>query len=198
MCSWARVTGLLENGDLPEHVISQTQWNLPALPAELTTPIGIGFATDASRLLALADTEPYEQFPSRVVLRLDRPRRLAKIYLLTANLYSPVKSYYPAAEVVLHYADSDTGTESGGAVQPLIPPYTFPGACGHTCPRAYALRWGDWAPAPAALDHAGYLSVIDVVADEARSVVALELRCVASETLVGVLGITALESVDQR
>ena len=85
---------------------------------------------EPNRLVAVCCTHPYDQFPSRVALKLPEPIRAEKLYLLTANLVKTLKCYYPGAEVIIHYAD---GSEQS---HQMIPPYTMPSVIGNICPRA--------------------------------------------------------------
>lgn len=142
-------------------------------------------------ILALACTEPYEQLASQAVLTLPQPQRLEKIYLLTANLTKAVKCYYPGAEVIVHY------TTGGAQTHQLIPPHTM--SCfGQTfCPRAYAIPFGKINGDATPLRMGGchpHLAVTDIVLDAARTVSRIELRCVASEKVFGIMGITLLEA----
>ena len=77
----------------------------------------------------------------------------------------------------------------------LAPPYTMPSVVGNICPAAYAIRvghlQGEGNPVP---DTACYFSVTDVVLDGAKPLSSIELRCVATETLLGVVGMTLLET----
>ena len=93
---------------------------------------GVPMRVEPNRLLAVCCTQPYDQFPSRVTLKLPEPQRAEKLYLLTANLVKPLKCYYPGAEVIVPYAD---GSEQ---LHQMIPPYTMPSVIGNICPRAHA------------------------------------------------------------
>jgi hypothetical protein len=76
----------------------------------------------------------------------------------------------------------------------MIPPYTMPGSVGNTCPKALAIRFGSVVGAPPTLDKAGYLSVLDTILDASKPVTSFEFRCVATETLVGIVGANVLEA----
>ena len=144
---------------------------------------------EPNRLLAVCCAQPYEQFPGRVTLKLTAPRRAEKLYLLTANLVKSLKCYYPGAEVVIHYAD---GSEQ---LHQMIPPYTMPSLIGNICPRALAIPLGKLTGnAGPVMDTQAYLSLTDVVLDPSKPVASIELRCVATETLLGVAGATLLEA----
>ena len=140
-------------------------------------------------ILAVACTEPLDQFPSQVTLKLDRPRRLEKLYLLTANLVKTLKCYYPAAEVVVRYADG------GDQRHQMIPPYTMPSLVSNICPRAHAVAAGtlEGGGNPVS-DRRCYLSVTDLVLDPSKPAVAIELRSVTTESLLGLVGAAVLEA----
>ena len=77
----------------------------------------------------------------------------------------------------------------------MIPPYTMPSVIGNICARAYCTPIGRLTGnSGSVVDTQAYLSLIDVVLDPSKTVTAIELRCVASETLLGVIGATLLEA----
>jgi hypothetical protein len=176
-------------GTLPEqhptnaHLELANPDQLPALHR------GVPMRLAPNRLLALCCTQPYEQFPSRITIKLSEPRPAEKLYLQTANLVKPLKCYYPGAEVVIHY---DDGSEH---LHQMAPPYTMPSVIGNICPRAHVVRigklTGNCGPV---VDPQAYLSLTDVVLDPSKAVTSIELRCVATETLFGVAGMTLLET----
>ena len=182
------IMSLYEWGILPEQIQSMTQWEMPELRTVFETPSGIRFQTVPGKILALCCTEPYEQFASAATVKLSQPVRIEKLYLLTANLTKALKSYYPGAEVSVKYAD---GTAE---VHQMIPPYTMPSGVNHICPRAQAIRFGQITHGDPTVDKSCYLSVVDIVMDETKPVVSLDFRCVATETLLGIVGATALEA----
>jgi hypothetical protein len=176
-------------GELPEQVVSKGFLKLDQPDAAPTLIAGVPVETEPHRLLAVCCTQPYDQFPSRVALKLSEPRRAEKLYLLTANLVKPLKCYYPAAEVTVRYAD---GSEQR---HQMIPPYTMPSAIGNICPRAFAVPVGKLAGyAGPVSDTQAFLSLTDVLLDPSKPAVSIELRCVATETLLGVVGATLLEA----
>jgi hypothetical protein len=66
------------------------------------------------------------------------------------------------------------------------------------CPRAYAIPFGKIHGDATPLRMGGmhpHLAVTDIVLDAARAVSQIELRCVASETVFGIMGVTLLEAV---
>ena len=195
--------GQLAWGCLPEHTFGleqeilpefDLQWELPPLPPRYEPLPGLPFHTGGRRLLALAATEPYAQLPSSALIDLTAgaaARRLEKLYLLTANLTKTVKSYYPAAEITIHY---DTGAPQHLS---LVPPHTISCMAQPFCPRAYHVPYGRFSGAlssygPVEDEKIPNLAVQDLVADATRGVTALELRCVASETLLGLLALSVL------
>jgi hypothetical protein len=186
---------------LPEGVCGTASFEPPPFAGEITTPFGVSFDVGAhplpagakGNILALACTEPYEQLPSQATLTLPKPLRLEKIYLLTANLTKTVKCYYPGAEIIVHYTAGEKETCQ------LIPPYTMSCFGQRFCPRAYVIPFGKINGDVTPLNMGGnqpHLAVGDVVLDAARAVRQIELRCVASETVFGIMGITLLEAVN--
>lgn len=176
-------------GNLPEQMVAGGYLQLDQ-PGGLPPIIrGVPVGAEPNRLLAICGTQPYEQFPSCVTLQLASPRRAEKLYLLTGNLVKPLKCYYPGAEVVIQYTDGHR------QLHQMIPPYTMPSLIGHICPRAFLLPMGRLAGhSGPVVDTQGGLSLTDVVLDPTRLVAAIELRCVATETLLGVAGATLLEA----
>ena len=196
--------GQLAWGCLPEHTYGleqeilpefDLQWEFPRLPADYEPLPGLRFRTGGRRLLALAATEPFAQLPSSALLDLTpaggKARALEKLYLLTANLTKTVKSYYPAGEIIIHY-------DSGAAQHlSLVPPHTISCMAQPFCPRAWHVPHGRFTGelssyGPVEAEKIPNLAVQDLVTDPTRGVTALELRCVASETLLGLLGLSAL------
>jgi len=142
-----------------------------------------------ANILAISCTQPHQQFPGSVTLKLDKPRRLTKLYLLTANLVKTLKCYYPGAEVVVKY---DDGTKH---LHQMIPPYTMPSAVSNICPIAYTVKVGRLTGGGNHVNDLNmYLSVTDVPLDPSRTTESIQLRCVATETLLGVVGLTLLEA----
>jgi hypothetical protein len=182
------IMSIYDSGVLPEQVLSLTRWEMPPMSASFSTPSGIQFQTVPGKILAICCTEPYDQFSSAVMLKLGHVERLEKLYLLTANLAKSLKSYYPGAEVVVNYADATT------QICPLVPPSTMPSLVTNICPNAQAIRFGQITHGSTAIDDNCYVSVTDLVLDPSKPVAAFEFRCVATETLLGILGATALEA----
>ena len=196
--------GQLAWGCLPEHTYGleqeilpefDLQWEFPPLPADYEPLPGLRFRTGGSRLLALAATEPYAQLPSSARLDLaaggGAARALEKLYLVTANLTKTVKSYYPAGEITIHYDSGDPQHLS------LVPPHTISCMAQPFCPRTWHVPYGRFNGALSSYgaveeEKIPNLAVQDLVTDPTRGVTALELRCVASETLLGLLALSML------
>ena len=195
--------GQLAWGCLPEHTYGleqeilpefDLQWEFPALPRHYEPLPGLPLRTGGRRLLALAATEPYAQLPSAALIDLTAgaaARRLEKLYLLTANLTKTVKSYYPAGEITIHYAAGEPQRVS------LVPPHTISCMAQPFCPRAYHVPYGRFHGAvssygPVEDEKIPNLALQDLVVDPDRGVTAIELRCVASETLLGLLALSVL------
>ncbi len=179
---------LFEYGVLPEQIITAKyiKFDRPLQPSSIA---GVPFRTLPGKIMAVCCTEPYQQFPSRVVLRLPEPMPAVKLYLLSANLVKTLKCYYPAAEVRARYAD---GTEQ---LCTLTPPYSMPSVVENICPAAHAVRVGRLiGKGNTPPDTGCYFSVTDIVLDGSKSLASIELRCVATETLLGVVGLTVLEA----
>ena len=176
-------------GSLPEQFVAKGRLKLDDLAKLPPLHPGVPMRVEPNRLVAVCCTHPHDQFPSRVALKLPAPIRAEKLYLLTANLVKPIKCYYPGAEVIVRYADGSEETHQ------MIPPYTMPSVVGNICPRAYARKIGQLVGnAGPIVDENGYLSLTDVVLDASKPVASIELRCVATETLLGVAGATLLEA----
>ena len=183
------VMSIFEYGVLPEQTLSEGYLKLNNHAAMLALNAVVPIEMEPNRLLALCCTQPYAQFPSRVTLKLSTPRRAEKLYLLTANLVKTLKCYYPGAEVVIHYADG------GEQLHQMIPPYTMPSLIGNICPRAHAVPIGKLTRnSNSVLDPQAFLSLTDVVLDPSKMVDSIELRCVATESLLGVVGATLLDA----
>ena len=195
------VMSIFEYGTLPEQWVSRKR-GVMTVPTGPFIAAGVPFRLADARsrpktspseppnnILAICCTQPYKQFPGSVTLKLGKPRRLVKLYLLTANLVKTLKCYYPGAEVVVRYAD---GTER---LHQMIPPYTMPSAVSNICPRAHNVKIGHIVGGGNDVsDPNMYLSVTDVPLDPSKPAESIQLRCVATETLLGVVGLTLLEA----
>jgi hypothetical protein len=163
-------------------------WEIPDLHRDFETPVGVPFLTDEeTRVLALNNTEPRGLLPSAAILRLERPVRLEKVYLLTANLTKTLKCYYPGGEVIVYYAGGER------QVIQLIPPYSMSCMAQHFSPKSYAIPFGKLVGSPVIpKPESVNLAVSDLLLDPEKSVSHIEFRCVASETIFGILGVTLL------
>jgi len=187
------VMSMYAYGQLPEQWMGDNKIRFSPPPADALQATGLPFLTPqwndqkANNIIALSCTQPYEQFPSQMVFTLDKPQPLTKLYLLTSNLTKPLKCYYPGAELVAHYTDGST------QVHQMIPPYTMPSAVSSTCPRAFPVKIGTVVGrGTTACDRNMYMSVTDVLLDPSKHLESLTLRCVATETMVGLIAATAL------
>ena len=113
---------------------------------------------------------------------------MKKIYLLTANLTKVVKSYYPGAEVEIIY---DYGKSQ---VVQLIPPFNMPTLIPAQCPEALSIPAGTLENNQIFLHgNKTGLSLTDLVTDPDRKIKAVKLRCVSTETVFGIIGISLLQ-----
>jgi hypothetical protein len=158
----------------------------------MPTPPPAGAAPEPARnnnILALACTEPYAQLPSVATLRFPGSPMAQKLYLLTANLTKTVKCYYPGAEIVVHY---ERGADQ---LVTLVPPRNLPMFAQPSCPRAWTMPYGTLTGDINPLNMGGNqpnLAVTDVLLDPTRPLRSIEFRCVATETILGILGATLL------
>lgn len=182
-------------GCLPEqHLCDQHHpyWDVKAFGGYLETPIGVPFLCDrGKRILALSCTEPYEQLPSSVTVRLANPEQIEKVYLLTANLTKTLKCYYPGAEVVLR------GVDGSERLHTMAPPYTMSCIAQNFTPHCYAIPFGKLKDTTTLPSDDAYLAISDVPLAHSEMVREIEFRCVATETLFGLVAVTLLLS-DRR
>lgn len=187
-----------EYQSLPEGWTCKGRFTADDLPAVTQSGAGVPFRTQAAKaprgeaarnILALASTEPYEQLPSVATVKFPSAVKAQKLYLLTANLTKTVKCYYPGGEIVVHY-------ESGpDQVVSLTPPHNMPMFAQLFCPRAWTMPYGKLSGDMTPLNMGGKepnLAVTDVLLDSGREIRSIELRCVASETILGIVGATLL------
>ena len=136
-------------------------------------------------VIALVNAENNRNIPSEVVIELKRPVFAEKIYMLTANLTKTCKSYYPAAEAEIVY---ETGKSQ--SVQ-LIPPYNMPSLVQTFCPDAFQIPLGEIEHKQIMDFESPGLSVMDLpVADPTRRIKKIIFKCVTSETVLGIIGIS--------
>jgi len=151
--------------------------------------MGPGPAEKTNDLIMLANTPPRE-LPSGVRIRIGR--RCRRVYLLSLNMILPQKCYVPAAEVRIHYSDGST------AVTQLIPPLNFDAffqdfgidtaALPLPVEPAYGMdHWVGYGGVDLAQHH---LTMTAVDCDPARRVDAIEIHSIATETFIGLAGVT--------
>ena len=140
---------------------------------------------EKNNVIALVNAENNRNIPSEAYIEFEKPLSADKIYLLTANLTKPCKSYYPAAEMVILYDEGAAQT-----IQ-LIPPYNIPSLVQAFCPGAYQIPLGKIENNQVFHDKGSPgLSVTDITTDPSRKISGVTIRCVASETVIGIIGIT--------
>jgi hypothetical protein len=182
---------LINWGNLPEHHNVFSRWIMPYLPDKPNLPISFPFVEKepgVKNILALINTENSQSLPSEALIEIEHPVSAEKIYLLTANLTKTCKSYYPAAEVEIIY-------ESGEhQVVQLIPPFNMPSFVQGFCPEALFIPLGKLETTQTFGKYGNNtgLSLTDLITDSNRKIRAVKLRCVSSETVFGIIGISFL------
>jgi len=131
----------------------------------------------------LVNAENNKNIPSEAVIELKKPVYADKIYMLTANLTKTCKSYYPAAEVEIVYESGENQS-----VQ-LIPPYNMPSFAQTFCPAAFQIPLGEIENKQIMDYEQPGLSVTDLVTDRTRRIKKMIFRTVASETVLGIVGL---------
>ena len=182
---------LVNWGTLPEHYYYCSRWIMPRLPDNLNLPISFPFVekgTGVKNILALINAENSQSLPGEALIDLEHPVSAEKIYLLTANLTKTCKSYYPAAEVEIDY---DSGENQ---VVQLIPPFNMPSFVQAYCPEALHLQLGKLETTQTFGKYGNDtgIALTDLVTDSKRKIRQLKLRCVSSETVFGIIGISLL------
>jgi len=123
---------------------------------------------------------------------------LRKAYLLSLNMNLPMKAYTPAATVTVRYTD---GSQK---VTELIPPLNFDSYFQDFAINTVALPLTTAIPGHGQKQWANYyrcnldqmhLTMTDVICDPAKKVDRIECRSVATETFLGIAGVTLLEAV---
>lgn len=181
-------TSVLSYGVLPEQM-TPAWWSVPYIPDRLRYPVPFSFIEhepDKKNLLALVNAENNQQIPTEAVIDLQNPVAAEKIYLLTANLTKTCKSYYPAAEVEVVYEEGESN------VIQLIPPYNMPSMVQAFCPDAYPVPLGEIKKKQIMDFDAPGLSVTDLITDPTRKIRKILFRCVTSETVLGIVGVSVL------
>ena len=143
---------------------------------------------NVNNILALINTENNRSMPGEAVIEMNNPIAAEKIYLLTANLTKVIKSYYPGAEVEIVY---DYGKSQ---VIQLIPPFNMPTIIPAQCPDALSIPLGKIEENQIFLNgNETGLSLTDLTIDPTRKIKQLKLRCVSTETVFGIIGISLLQ-----
>lgn len=159
----------------------------------LLGPMGPGDAETRNDLIMLANTPPRE-LPTTANIQVGG-RRLHKAYLLSLNMNLPQKCYVAAAEVIVRYVD---GSEDRTR---LVPPLNFDSfyqdfgintmALPLPAQAGYGLQsWVQYGGVDLAQHH---LTMTDVVCDPGRPVQTITIRSLATETFIGIAGLTLVE-----
>jgi hypothetical protein len=182
-------TSVISYGTLPEQY-PPAWWSVPYIPDTLRYPVPFPFIEhelNQRNIIALINAENNRNIPSEAIVELNTPVSADKIYLLSANLTKPSKSYYPAAEVEVVY---ETGKSQ--LIQ-LTPPFNMPSMIQTFCPDAFSIPFGKIENNQ--VFHGRVipgLSVTDVVTDPMRKIKKVTFKCVTSETVLGIIGISIL------
>ncbi len=157
-------------------------------------PMGPGEAQKQKDLIMICNTPP-NKMPSTAKFQFE-PQQLQKIYLLSLNMNLPQKSYVPAVEVIVHYQDGSSQTTE------LTPPLNFDSYyqdCGINTvafPVQTEPVYGVNGSVPCfrfTLDQM-HLTMTDIICDPNKQVEAIELKSIATETFMGLAGITLLQA----
>jgi hypothetical protein len=185
-------SSLLAYGTLHEQKPTFPWLSLPNLTSIDTMNLPISFPCletqhDMNNIMALINTENNRSIPSEAIIDLAEPIAVKKIYLLMANLTKVNKSYYPGAEVEIIY-------EYGKSqIVQLIPPFNMPTLIPAQCPDALNILIGTIEDNQIFLHgNKTGLALTDLVTDSNRKIRAVKLRCVSTETVFGIIGITLL------
>jgi hypothetical protein len=182
-------------------------WTLPLfrltapLPREVTVgkiPFLLGDmkADLTGKNLILLDNTPPRETATTATLQIGG-RSLRKAYLLSLNMNLPMKAYTPAATVTVRYTD---GSQQ---VTELIPPVNFDSYFQDFAINTVAMPLTTAVPAHGQKEWTNYmacnldqihLTMTDVLCDPAKKVERIEFRSVATETLLGIAGVTLLEA----
>lgn len=184
-------TSVISYGVLPEQM-SPSWWSVPYIPDTLAYPVPFSFiehAAGKNNVLALVNAENNRHIPAQAVIHLKEPVSAGRLYMLTANLTKPCKSYYPAAEIEIIYE------RGNNQVIQLIPPYNMPSMIQSFCPDAFPVPLGEIKKKQTMDFDAPGLSVTDLVTDPTRKIREIVFRCVASETAVGLVAISLLAGI---
>jgi len=182
-------TSVISFGILPEQY-SPAWWSVTNIPDTLKYPAPFSFIENEpnrKNVLALVNSENNRDIPSEAIIELKETISVEKIYMLTANLTKTCKSYYPAAEVEVVY---ETGKNQ---IIQLTPPYNMPSLIQTFCPDAFQIPLGKIENNQVFGSVAPGISVTDLVTDPTRKIKKVTFRCVTSETVLGIIGISLLE-----
>ncbi|HBE40322.1 MAG TPA: hypothetical protein DDW27_03815 [Bacteroidales bacterium] len=184
-------------GVLPEHHNVFSRWIMPSLPDDLNLPVSFPYLEKRQQeknILALINTENSKSLPGEAIIDIENPVPVEKIYLLTANLTKTCKSYYPAAEIEVVY---DSGENQ---IVQLIPPYNMPSFVQGYCPEALHIPAGKLESTQTFGIYGNNtgLALTDLVTDPGRKMKQLKLRCVSTETVFGIVGISLLTNLHTR
>ena len=185
---FAPPTSVISYGILPEQY-SPAWWSVPNIPDTLKYHVPFSFIENESNrknVLALVNSENNRDISSKVIIELKEAIQVEKIYMLTANLTKTCKSYYPAAEVEVVY---ETGKNQ---IIQLTPPYNMPSLIQTFCPDAIQIPLGKIENNQVFVSVVPGLSVTDLVTDPTRKIKKVEFKCVSSETVFGIIGISLL------
>ena len=182
-------------------------WTMPLfsltapLPREVTVgniPFLLGdMKADLSgKNLILLNNTPPRETDTAAVLHVGG-RNLRKAYLLSLNMNLPMKAYTPAAAVTVRYTD---GSEQ---VTQLVPPLNFDSYFQDSAINTVAMPLPSAVPGHGQKEWANYyncnldqmhLTMTDVLCDPAKKAERIEFRSVATETFLGIAGVTLLEA----
>ena len=182
-------------------------WTMPRfkltapLPREVTVgkiPFLLGdMKTDLTgKNLILLDNTPPGTTATTAIVHVDG-RNLSKAYLLSLNMNLPMKAYTPAAKVTVRYVD---GSQQ---VTELIPPLNFDSYYQDFAINTVAMPLATAVPGHGQKEWVNYygcnlnqihLTMTDVLCDPAKKVDRIEFRSVATETFLGIAGVTLLEA----
>jgi len=182
-------------------------WTMPLfqLTAPLPREVTVGKVTFllsdmgadlTGKNLILLDNTPPRETATTATLHIGG-RNLHKAYLLSLNMNLPMKAYTPAATVTVRYTD---GSQQ---VTELIPPVNFDSYYQDFAINTVAMPLTSAVPGHGQKEWRNFfdcnldqmhLTMTDVLCDSAKRVDRIEFRCVATETFLGIAGVTLLEA----
>jgi len=182
-------TSVMGYGTLPEQYLPPW-WSTESIPDTLNFRIPFPFIErnpKKNNIMAVINTDNTKSIPSQAIIELKNPIAAEKIYFLTANLTKTCKSYYPAAEVEIIY---DSGEKQ---LTQLIPPFNMPSIMQPFCPDALPIPLGQIKNNQTFHSNEPGLSITDLTTDPTRKINKVIIRCVSTETVLGILGISFLQ-----